>query len=70
MRQYKTEEIEVVDKYICNKCGKEIAEGDVLSVDKRWGYFSEKDNEVHHFELCEQCYDELVSAFRIPVEIE
>ena len=43
----------------CNKCGKEIAvengmaKEDTLSVQKRWGYFSEKDNEVHAFDLCD-----------------
>ena len=49
---------------------KEILEEDVLSVDKRWNYFSNKDNEVHHFDLCENCYDELIATFQIPIEIE
>ena len=70
MRQYKKEDTVAVEKYICNKCGKEITLGDVLSVDKRWNYFSNKDNEVHHFDLCETCYDELVAGFQFPVEIE
>lgn len=70
MRQYKKEETEVIKKYICNRCGKELVQEDVLSVEKRWGYFSEKDNEIHRFDLCEQCYDEIVSTFQIPIEIE
>ena len=70
MRQYKMQEKKELDKIVCNKCGKEIAVGDVLSVDKRWNYFSDKDNEVHHFDLCEACYDELVAGFQFPVEIE
>ncbi len=70
MRQYKKEEIQVVEKYICNRCGKEMAEEDMLSVDKRWGYFSNRDNEVHHFDLCEKCYDEIVATFQIPIEID
>lgn len=70
MRQYKKEETEVIEKYICNRCGKELVQEDVLSVEKRWGYFSEKDNEIHRFDLCEQCYDEIVSTFQIPIEIE
>lgn len=63
-------------KIICNKCGKEInmEKGmyyqDVLFVEKRWGYFSEKDNEVHTFDICESCYDEWTSTFLIPVETE
>ncbi len=76
MRQYKTQEIKAIDKIICNKCGKEIVvnngipEADVFSAEKRWEYFSQKDNEVHSFDLCEKCYDELVATFRIPVDIE
>ena len=46
MREYETQETKVLNKIICNKCGKEISvkehipEEDVLSVQKRWGYFS------------------------------
>ena len=63
-------------KIICNKCGKEVevkngvpAE-DTLHVQKHWGYFSNKDNEEHTFDLCEACYDELVAGFQIPVDVE
>ena len=38
--------------------------------DVAWDYFSEKDGEVHHFDLCESCYDDLVSSFKIPVDAE
>lgn len=65
-----------IDKMRCNICGKEIKvengiiqEG-VLSADKIWGYFSEKDGQVHSFDICENCYDEWVKTFKIPVEIE
>lgn len=74
MRQYRVQETKEVEKIICNKCGKEILvkngmpEEDVLSVQKRWGYFSGKDNEVHEFDLCEACYDEWLSTFAIPAE--
>ncbi len=70
MRQCKMRETKGVEKVICNKCGKEIVEADVLDVEKRWGYFSNKDNEVHRFDLCEACYDEFISTFEIPIEIE
>ena len=39
-------------------------------LDHAWDYFSEKDGEVHHFDLCESCYDEFVSQFRVPVDVE
>ena len=74
MRQYKMQETQQVEKIICNKCGKEIlvkngiSEEDMLSVQKRWGYFSNKDNEVHEFDLCEECYDKWIATFTIPVE--
>lgn len=59
----------------CNMCGKEIkmeagvTKEDVVTVEKAWGYFSEKDGEYHSFELCEGCYDRLTSQFRIPLTI-
>ena len=65
-----------ITKIFCNSCKKEIrvengiSEEDVLSVEKRWGYFSNKDNEVHRFDLCEACYDKLIASFDIPVERE
>ena len=74
MRQYKKQEKKEVDKIVCNKCGKEIlvengvAEADMLSVQKRWGYFSNKDNDVHEFDLCEECYDKWIATFAIPIE--
>lgn len=61
---------------ICNCCGRKLAvdhgivrEG-MISIDHAWDYFSEKDGEVHHFDLCETCYDDLLSRFKIPAEIE
>ncbi len=76
MRQYKMQEKKEVEKIICNKCGKEISvnngvpQGDTLSVEKRWGYFSDKDNEVHRFDLCEVCYDEWITTFKIPAKVD
>ncbi len=78
MRQYETnkKETKEISKIICNKCGREIPvikgvpQEDVLSVEKRWGYFSEKDNQVDRFEICEHCYDELVESFCVKIETE
>ena len=76
MRQYKIRETREVEKIICNRCGKEIPvrngvpRGDTLHVEKRWGYFSEKDNDVHSFDLCEACYDAMVADFAIAPEKE
>ena len=76
MRWYRIQEGKELEKIICNKCGKiilvnhGIAEADVLSVEKRWNYFSQKDNDVHRFDLCETCYDKLIETFQIPIEQE
>ena len=40
----------------------------VFSADKRWGYFSKKDRTKDSFDLCEECYDIIISQFTIPVE--
>lgn len=57
----------------CNCCGKVINHKggigeDYLEVKKAWGYFSSKDLTGHAFNLCEACYDKLISQFKIPVE--
>lgn len=75
MRQYNTvvKETKEIEKIICNKCGKVIPvvkgvpQGDVLEVEKRWGYFSAKDNRMDQFDLCEECYDEFVKGFQIKI---
>ena len=65
-----------LESVICNRCGKKLAvkhgivrEG-VFTSDHTWDFFSEKDGEIHHLDLCENCYDEIISGFRITVEKE
>lgn len=60
----------------CNCCGKEIVTDDYkerdeyLDIIKEWGYFSHnKDGQIHHFHLCEFCYDRWIKEFQIPVTI-
>ncbi len=74
MRKYKGNG--ELESAICNCCAKKLAvkggivrEG-ALMLDHAWDYFSEKDGEVHHLDLCEDCYDQLIRGFRIPVDIE
>ena len=73
MRFYKDKEKKVLEKALCNCCGKtlamagnHVAEG-VMYVCKDWGFFSEKDLVRHEFDMCEQCYDSMVAKFQIPV---
>ena len=74
MRKYKNGgQLETV---VCNCCGKKIivsegiAREGVISINHAWDFFSEKDGEIHHFDLCETCYDSLISEFKISVEVE
>ncbi len=79
MHRYKNREVTKVvqelEEVICNQCGKVIKskngmhQEEVCSVHKAWGYFSDKDMEVHDFDLCESCYDRLIAGFKVPVEI-
>lgn len=73
MRKYKKDgQLETV---VCNLCGKKLAVKDgilregAVSFEHAWDYFSEKDGEVHQFDLCEACYDDLENQFRIPADI-
>lgn len=60
----------------CNGCGRkmkkqgEILREDILHVEKSWGYFSGKDTQKHSFDLCEDCYENMIQGFAIPVQIE
>lgn len=63
-------------KVLCNKCGRELKQingilhEDGLFVRKDWGFFSEKDLQIHKFNLCEACYDAMIGQFTIPVTVE
>ena len=56
-----------VTEVVCNGCGKPIPQdkyghrADCLSVDKEWGYGSCFDGENHSFDLCDECYSEIIS---------
>ena len=56
---------------ICNRCGKEMkVENGILKegcfeVKHAFGYFSSKDGQVYHFDLCEQCFDKMLAEFRV-----
>ncbi len=75
MKTYKKETVlaEKVSSIKCNICGNEIGTDratDYLSVEKRWGYGSSFDNEVHSFDICENCYKQLILKFKLPVKAD
>ncbi len=74
MRRYEKEQEKKLTQVICNRCGRELKvengylkEG-CFSADVAFGFFSRKDGTSHHFDLCEDCYDEMIRQFAVPVE--
>jgi len=62
----------------CNKCGTIIQpknKKDYFWLDKmqtvelEWGYGSNHDATTWKFDLCEDCIEDLIDTFQIPVEI-
>jgi hypothetical protein len=74
MRKYKSGG--VLETVICNQCGKKMVVIDgilregAIHIDHAWDFFSEKDGEVHHFDLCEACYDRIIAEMKIAPEVE
>ncbi len=56
---------------ICNSCGRtlekkdDVLQEDALFIKKEWGYFSEKDLQVHEMVICEKCYDQWIKQLKI-----
>lgn len=74
MRKYEIGKPEELLEVVCNQCGKKmqvengyLKEG-CFSADNLFGYFSHRDGEMHHFDLCEDCYEKLAAQFAVPVE--
>ena len=62
------QEDDMEKKICCNMCKREIGQEDYLDVEKKWGYFSGKDQKIYRFRICEACFDSLIGNFRIPAE--
>lgn len=65
-----TKKQEELDSLQCNRCGKICQDStdpepksDYLEVEVYWGYYSKKDGEKHKWDICEECYDKIVSEF-------
>lgn len=76
MRKYQIGQEKKLTQVLCNQCGKELKVEDgylkegCFTADDVFGYFSRKDGSHHHFDLCEECYDKMVSRFAVPVEVD
>ena len=77
MRKYGEGQDRKLIQVVCNKCGRALKlENGYLkeycfSADTVFGYFSHKDGSSQHFDLCEDCYDEVTAQFAlVPDETE
>lgn len=72
MRQYNEEN--QLEKVICNQCKKVLKVEDGILKEghfegkQTFGYFSDKDGITHKFDLCEECYNQFIQNFKLPVE--
>ncbi|HBA47308.1 MAG TPA: hypothetical protein DCZ91_05820 [Lachnospiraceae bacterium] len=74
MRKYGEGQEKKLIQVVCNKCGRSlrVENGHLkeycFSADPVFGYFSRKDGTRHHFDLCEDCYDELTGGFAVAAD--
>lgn len=71
-KKYIITQIEVIEDIICDCCKKSCSvNGDFefAKITAHWGYHSQKDLETHNTFLCEKCYDEIISKFKIMPKI-
>ncbi len=74
MRKYEDGQERKLIHAVCNRCGRSLKVEDgylregCFSAETVFGYFSRKDGTIHSFDLCEDCYDEIVAQFKVPVE--
>lgn len=76
MRRYGQNNDNRIVNAMCNMCGRNIKiqngiimDG-VLSVEYKWGYFSDFDGQKHSFDICQECYKKLEKKFVIPIDKE
>lgn len=67
------QDVLVVEKIVCNKCGKECPEEFpgahsfvCAPLVVHWSYGSKRDMTTEKSHLCETCYEEITSTFQIP----
>ena len=76
LQKYRDAEEKKLMQVVCNKCGKSLKVEDgylkegCFSATAAFDYFSRKDGSIHHFDLCEDCYDSVIAQFAVPVEDE
>ena len=76
MRKYQAGQEQILTQVLCNQCGRELKvengylkEG-CFTAEANFGYFSQKDGKNFHFDLCEECFDKMITRFAVPAEID
>ena len=76
MRKYEEGQGRKLTEVVCNRCGRRLKVENgylreaCIAGDKTFGYFSRKDGISTHFDLCEDCFDELAAQFAVPAETD
>ncbi len=76
MRKFQIGQERKLTQVLCNQCGRKLKVEDgylkegCFTADAAFGYFSRKDGIRHQFDLCEDCYDKMISRFKVPVEAD
>jgi hypothetical protein len=58
---------------VCNCCGKILKseqgylKEECITIEHTFGYFSKKDGVHHSVHICEECYDRIITTFKVPV---
>lgn len=70
MRTYKTEPKKVVDTILCDVCGasctitEPVVEHEYAELIATWGYFSYRDGQQFNIELCENCFNDVLTFIK------
>ena len=76
MQRFSEQESRELREMSCNCCGRKmVVENGIVKegcaeFQVPFGFFSEKDGQIHCFDLCESCYDKMIAGFQIPVKIK
>ena len=72
MRRYEMMQEKQLAEVICNKCGlilrveRGVLKEGCFHGEMNFGYFSRRDGVKQNFDLCEDCYEEMIAQFALP----
>lgn len=63
------------EKPVCNMCAEDIQYNEYgyldehVKIEKRWGYGSTLDNQIHNICICESCYQNIFNSLKIKPKV-